>query len=47
MNSLLVVKPLENNMVVSEIQFQHCPFWVQIHGLPVEKMCRANAEIIG
>ncbi|KAF7139162.1 hypothetical protein RHSIM_Rhsim07G0116500 [Rhododendron simsii] len=47
MNSLLVLKPLENNMVVSEIQFQHCPFWVQIHGLPIEKMCRANAEIIG
>ncbi|KAF7131646.1 hypothetical protein RHSIM_Rhsim09G0090900 [Rhododendron simsii] len=47
MNSLLVLKPLENNMVVSEIQFQHCPFWVQIHGLPVEKMCRAKSEIIG
>ncbi|KAF7146318.1 hypothetical protein RHSIM_Rhsim04G0150700 [Rhododendron simsii] len=47
MNSLLVLRPLESNMVVSEINFQHCPFWVQIHGLPVEKMCRANAEIIG
>ncbi|KAI8571721.1 hypothetical protein RHMOL_Rhmol01G0141500 [Rhododendron molle] len=47
MNSLLILKPLENNMVVSEIQFQHYPFWVQIHGLPVEKMCRANSETIG
>lgn len=47
MNSLLVLRPLEKDMVVSEIQFQLCPFWVQIHGLPVEKMCRANAEIIG
>ncbi|KAH7861053.1 hypothetical protein Vadar_021030 [Vaccinium darrowii] len=24
-----------------------CPFWVQIHGLPVEKLSRANAETIG
>ncbi|KAG5527024.1 hypothetical protein RHGRI_028083 [Rhododendron griersonianum] len=47
MNSLLVLRPLEKDMVVSEIQFQLCAFWVQIHGLPVEKMCRANAEIIG
>lgn len=47
MNSLMVLKPLMEGSVVSDLVFSHCPFWVQIHGLPVEKMTRANAEIIG
>lgn len=47
MGSLLVLIPLENGMVIPEIGFLICPFWVQIHGLPVEKMSRTNAEIIG
>lgn len=33
--------------MVSEVNFSICPIWVQIHGLPVEKMTRANSEIIG
>ncbi|KAL7259169.1 hypothetical protein ACSBR1_005131 [Camellia fascicularis] len=31
---------------ISEIQFTWCPFWIQIHGLPLEKMTKANGEII-
>ncbi|KAH7852692.1 hypothetical protein Vadar_028014 [Vaccinium darrowii] len=47
MNSLLVLIPLTDGMVISEINFNNCPFWVQIHGLPVGKMSKSNAEIIG
>ncbi|KAH7855888.1 hypothetical protein Vadar_030133 [Vaccinium darrowii] len=47
MNNLLVLKALEDGMVVSEIDFSSCPIWVQIHGLPVDKMLRQNVEIIG
>ncbi|KAH7848241.1 hypothetical protein Vadar_007118 [Vaccinium darrowii] len=47
MSNLLVLLPLSDGMVISELDFNVCPFWVQIHGLPVEKMSRANAVIIG
>ncbi|KAH7851099.1 hypothetical protein Vadar_007269 [Vaccinium darrowii] len=47
MNNLLVLKGLEDGMIVSEIDFSRCPIWVQIHGLPVDKMSCSNAEIIG
>lgn len=47
MNNLLVLKPLTSGEVISAIEFDSCPFWVQIHGLPVDKMSRANAETIG
>lgn len=47
MSSLLILTPLVEGMVVSDLHFSHCPFRVQVHGLPVDKMSRANAEIIG
>ncbi|KAH7842462.1 hypothetical protein Vadar_005596 [Vaccinium darrowii] len=47
MNNLLVLQPVKKGVAVSEIEFSSCPFWVQVHGLPVEKMSRTNAEIIG
>lgn len=47
MNNLLILNPLKEGGVVSDMEFEHCPFWIQIHGLPLEKMTRANAEIIG
>ncbi|KAH7867291.1 hypothetical protein Vadar_031473 [Vaccinium darrowii] len=47
MNNLLVLQLLSGDEAVTCIEFLSCPFWVQIHGLPVEKMSRSNAEIIG
>lgn len=47
MNSLLILKPLVEGLVVSRMDFSKCPIWVQIHGLPVEKMNRSNAITIG
>ncbi|KAF7153142.1 hypothetical protein RHSIM_Rhsim01G0175100 [Rhododendron simsii] len=46
-NNLLVLQPLPDGGSVADIVFTHCPFWIQIHGLPVEKMNRANAELMG
>ncbi|KAF7146847.1 hypothetical protein RHSIM_Rhsim03G0009600 [Rhododendron simsii] len=47
MNNLLVLTPLKDGTVVEQMDFSKCHFWVQIHGLPIEKMSRTNAEIIG
>ncbi|KAH7843328.1 hypothetical protein Vadar_015228 [Vaccinium darrowii] len=47
MNNLLVLHPLEEGIAITEIDFTVCPFWVQVHGLPVDKMTRNNAEAIG
>ncbi|KAF7133101.1 hypothetical protein RHSIM_Rhsim09G0068100 [Rhododendron simsii] len=47
MNNLLVLKQIQDGMGIAEMDFSRCPFWIQIHGLPIEKMTRANAEIIG
>lgn len=47
MGNLLVLLPLADGMVISNLDFNSCPFWMQIHGLPVEKLSRTNAEIIG
>ncbi|KAI8030217.1 Uncharacterized protein LOK49_LG01G00985 [Camellia lanceoleosa] len=44
---LLVLQPLSLGKSVAEMEFQWCPFWVQVHGLPVAKMTRQNGQIIG
>ncbi|KAL7239081.1 hypothetical protein ACSBR2_005057 [Camellia fascicularis] len=31
----------------SELEFRWCPFWVQVHGLPVDKMTTSHGETIG
>lgn len=46
MNNMLVLVPLTDGIVVSELSFNTSSFWIQIHGLPVEKLNRTNAEII-
>ncbi|KAI8030947.1 hypothetical protein LOK49_LG01G00840 [Camellia lanceoleosa] len=46
MGNLLVLKPLVMGQAASEIDFSTSPFWVQVHGLPVEKMTRRNGQII-
>ncbi|KAI8011283.1 hypothetical protein LOK49_LG06G00979 [Camellia lanceoleosa] len=47
MGSLLVLQPLQPGMAAEELEFRWCPFWVQVHGLPFEKMTRAHGEVIG
>lgn len=47
MNNLLVLIELVDGAAISDLDFSKCPFWVQVHGLPVGKMSRSNAEIIG
>lgn len=47
MNSLLVLQPLQDGLAVNDLDFSLCPFWVQIHGLPCEKMTRSTAVLIG
>ncbi|KAG5553066.1 hypothetical protein RHGRI_011056 [Rhododendron griersonianum] len=47
MNSLLVLQPVSEGMAIPDHDFSACPFWVQVHGLPIGKMNRSNAEIIG
>ncbi|KAF7152387.1 hypothetical protein RHSIM_Rhsim01G0140300 [Rhododendron simsii] len=47
MNSLMVLQPVADGIAIPNHDFFVSPFWVQIHGLPIGKMNRANAEIIG
>ncbi|KAI8021294.1 hypothetical protein LOK49_LG03G01215 [Camellia lanceoleosa] len=47
MGSLMVLQPLVIGLPVSNIEFNRYPFWVQVHGLPLEKLTKANGEIIG
>ncbi|CAL5438970.1 unnamed protein product [Camellia sinensis] len=47
MGSLLVLQPLQSGMVTSELEFRWCPFWVQVHGLPIEKLTKGHGETIG
>ncbi|KAF5958422.1 hypothetical protein HYC85_005647 [Camellia sinensis] len=47
MGSLLVLQPLQSGMVTSELEFRWCPFWVQVHGLPIAKLTRGHGETIG
>ncbi|KAI8022776.1 hypothetical protein LOK49_LG03G00471 [Camellia lanceoleosa] len=47
MGHLLVLQPLIAGKSTSDMEFNWSPFWVQVHGLPVAKMTRKNAQIIG
>ncbi|KAI7994977.1 hypothetical protein LOK49_LG11G01737 [Camellia lanceoleosa] len=47
MESLLVLNPLILGIPVTDMDFSWCPFWVQVHGLPLEKLTKRNGEIIG
>ncbi|KAI8004578.1 hypothetical protein LOK49_LG08G00817 [Camellia lanceoleosa] len=42
MGHLLVFQPLSVGKSSVEMEFQWCPFWVQVHGIPVAKMTRQN-----
>ncbi|KAI8005103.1 hypothetical protein LOK49_LG08G00439 [Camellia lanceoleosa] len=47
MGWLLVLQPLSSGKSAEEIDFKWCQFWVQVHGLPVQKLTKQNGEILG
>ncbi|CAL5376913.1 unnamed protein product [Camellia sinensis] len=47
MGSLLVLQTLQLGRATAELEFQWSPFWVQVHGLRIDKMTRAHGEVIG
>ncbi|KAL7168492.1 hypothetical protein ACSBR2_038851 [Camellia fascicularis] len=47
MGSLLVLQTLPLGKAIDELEFRWSPFWVQVHGLPFDKMTRAHGEVIG
>ncbi|GMP72413.1 hypothetical protein CsSME_00030462 [Camellia sinensis var. sinensis] len=47
MRSLLVLQPLPLGKAIDELDFRWSPFWVQVHGLPLDEMTRAHREVIG
>jgi hypothetical protein len=44
---LLLLKLWSPELAITEIELTHCPFWVQIHGLPHYNMALKNAIMIG
>lgn len=44
---LLVFRPWSRRDLISHLDFSTCDFWVQIHGLPFEKLSSVNATLIG
>lgn len=47
MGNLLVLQTLQLRRATAELEFRWSPFWVQVHGLPIDKMTRAHGEVIG
>ncbi|KAH7853383.1 hypothetical protein Vadar_001799 [Vaccinium darrowii] len=47
MGHLLVLKEIQKGLTLEAMDFSLCPFWVQIHGLPITCMTSANAKKIG
>ncbi|KAI8020714.1 hypothetical protein LOK49_LG03G03479 [Camellia lanceoleosa] len=44
--NLLILQPLLIGKSISEMNFTYSPFWVQVNGLPMEKMTCRNGKII-
>ncbi|KAL7177015.1 hypothetical protein ACSBR2_030365 [Camellia fascicularis] len=47
MGWLLIVQPLSPSQTAEELDFSWCQFWVQVHGLPIQKLTKQNGEILG
>ncbi|KAH7839409.1 hypothetical protein Vadar_003785 [Vaccinium darrowii] len=47
MNHLLILKEARIGVTMEEIDFSLCPFWVQVHGLPISCLTKTNATKIG
>lgn len=43
----LSLKTSQQGMLISDVQFHMLQFWVQIHGLEVDKFSKKNSKIIG
>ncbi|KAI8019758.1 putative ribonuclease H protein [Camellia lanceoleosa] len=47
MGNHLILQPLHLGMAVSDFEFRWCPFWVQVYGLPLDKMTKTHGVTIG
>ncbi|KAJ1403457.1 hypothetical protein SESBI_27298 [Sesbania bispinosa] len=47
LGNLLSIQPWSPEMSLEEVSFNFSPFWIQIHGLPIEMMTVKNASSIG
>ncbi|GMP91233.1 hypothetical protein CsSME_00042012 [Camellia sinensis var. sinensis] len=45
--NLLVLQPFHLGIAVSNFEFRRWPFWVQVHGLPQDKMSKKHGKTIG
>ena len=45
--SLVVMKDFDGHNTPKSIEISWCPFWVQIHGIPLRKMNEKVAQAIG
>lgn len=43
----MCLQPWEADMVIKEVAFTSLIFWVQVHGMPRNRMREANAHFIG
>ena len=43
----LLLLPWSPNLTLKEIELHICPFWVQLHSLPMQNMTTRNAIRIG
>jgi hypothetical protein len=44
---LVVFQRIEEDEAITEVDFKHTSFWVQLHGLPIRRMTHKAATILG
>lgn len=47
MGNMLLLQPLSVDTLTVEIEFRWVSFWVQVHGLPNEKLMKSNGKMRG
>ncbi|KAI9074490.1 hypothetical protein K1719_043552 [Acacia pycnantha] len=45
--SLLNLMECSKYKSYEELDFSHCPIWIQVHNVPLEALCLENATMIG
>lgn len=43
---IVILKQWEPDLALADLQFQHSPFWVQIHNIPLNRMNLDNAVVL-